>query len=187
MGPTHHRYCACGATREVPASLRVVACVCCGRAMTSTPDLPEPPPSTALAMLAALASQLLGALGFCVVVACAWTIGPEARMASAALLAVAALWVFAGGGALRGSVMALGCCAALDLALALLVLANTTNPNGPVRATAARVAPLLVGHLDVALAVIGGIAGLAALGCVAAFPQVRRMAAWQEAQLARIA
>jgi hypothetical protein len=138
-------------------------------------------------MLSALVSQLLGALGFCVVVACAWRIGPEARIASAALLAVAALWVFAGGGALRGSVMALGCCAALDLALALLVLANTTSPHGAVHATAVRVAPLLVGHLDTALAIIGGVAALAALGCVAAFPQVRRMAAWQEAQLARIA
>jgi hypothetical protein len=186
MGPVHRRYCACGATRDAPASLRVVACVRCGRALSSTPDLAPPMPSTALATLAALVSQLLGALGFCAVLAWAWTIGAEVRIAAGVLLALAALWVFAGGGALRGSVAALACCAVLDLALALVVLANATRAHGFAQPTVARLAPPLVAHVDTALAAIGSVAALAALACVAAFPQVRRMAAWQDDQLARI-
>jgi hypothetical protein len=148
MGPVNRRYCACGATRDAPASLRVVACVRCGRSLTSSPGLPPPPPSTSLAIVAALVTQLLGALAFCAVVAWAWTVGAEVRIAASVLLAVAALWVFAGGAALRGSVAALGCCAGLDIALALLVLANASSAHGFVHPIVAHFAPTLVAHLD---------------------------------------
>jgi hypothetical protein len=134
-------------------------------------------------MLAALVSQLLGALAFCAVVVWAWRAGPEVRIAAGVLLALASVWVFAGGNAVRGSVAGLVCCAVLDLGLAVLVLAySTTAPS-----FVGRLVPPLVGHVDTALTVVGSVAALGALACVAALPQVRRVAAWHQAQLERFA
>lgn len=187
MGPTQRRYCTCGASREAPASLRVVACVRCGRELTARPETTPPLPSAALAMLAALVSQLLGALGFCAVVAWAWSVGPEVRVAAGVLLALASVWVFAGGSAVRGSVSGLVCCAVLDLAVALAVLGYAASAHRFVYVAAVRFVPSLVGHVDTVLQVLGSVAALGALACVAALPQVRRVAAWHEAQLARFA
>src|SRR4051812_15918139 len=97
MGATDRRYCACGATRDAPTALRIVSCVRCGRALMAAPEPPPPPPSSAVAAGAAVASQVLGAAGFCVVVAWAWALHPDARIAVTALLAPFALLVFAGG------------------------------------------------------------------------------------------
>ena len=186
MHPTELRYCACGATREAPAGLRIVSCVRCGRALRSTPDVPAPP-SSAVAAFAALASQLVGMLAFCLAVGWAWSVEADGRIAVGALLALAALWVFAGGAALRGSLVGLGCCALLDVAFAVMSFANTPGVRTFVRAAAVRTAPAIAAQVDTVFAVAGGVAALAAVACLAAIPQVRRMAAWQDALIARLA
>ncbi len=186
MRPTQLRYCACGATREAPAELRVVSCVRCGRALMATPDLPAPP-STSVAVVAALASQLLGTAAFFLVVAWAWSIEGDARVAIGVGLGLGTLWVFAGGSALRGSLAGLFCCALLDLALAATVLANASGARAFVHAATARVAPQIAAHVDTVFLVAGGAAVLAAVACVVAVPQVRRMAVWQDEQIARLA
>lgn len=145
-----------------------------------------PPPSTSVAILAALASQLLGAASFCVVLAWAWTTKTSDRVAIGALLAIAAAWVFAGGSALRGSITALGLCAGLDLVLALVAFVDGPLTRGFVR-SAAELAPAVAGRAELIVEVAGGLAAVAAVACVAAFPYVRRFAAWQEAEIARVA
>jgi len=186
MAPTQLRYCACGATREAPAQLRVVGCVRCGRALMSTPEVPVPP-SISIAVVAALASQLLGTVAFCLVVAWAWNVMGDARIAAGALLALVAFWMFGGGSALRGSLTGLACCALLDIGLALLALSTASGARGFVLGSIAWGAPAIAPHVDTIFTVAGGAAAIAALACVAAFPQVRRMGAWQDAQLARLA
>jgi hypothetical protein len=173
--------------RDAPSTLRIVSCVRCGRALMATPELPPPPPSSAVAAGAALASQVLGAAGFCVVVAWAWALHPDARLAVAALLAPFALLVFSGGSALRGSIPALGCCALLDLALAAAAFTHTAQTRDFVRIAATRFAPAHTAHLDAIVSVAGGVAAFAAVACIAAIPHVRRLAAWQETQIARVA
>jgi hypothetical protein len=138
-------------------------------------------------MLAALASQLLGMAAFCLVVAWAWIFKIDVGLALGVPLAIGALWVFAGGSALRGSLAALGCCALLDLALAATCFANASGAREFVRAATAQAAPAITPHVDVVFAIVGGVAALAAVACVAAIPQVRRMAAWRDALIARLA
>src|SRR5579859_5729882 len=98
MGPTQLRYCLCGATREVSCSLRIASCVHCGRALALAPYTFEPAPRSGLAQAATFTSQLLGALTFAF--ALVWMADPSLQRA---LLALGALWVFAGGSAQRGS------------------------------------------------------------------------------------
>lgn len=186
MGPTQLRYCVCGATRNAPAALRIVSCVRCGRALMSEPQVPAAP-SIAVAQIAALASQLLGAAGFCLVLAWAWSVNPDAQIAVGGLLALAALWVFAGGSALRGSVTALSCCAMLDVAAALLLVANAERARGIVRVATVQFSPAVASHAQLVIVIAAGLALFGAIACVAAFPEVRRLAAWQDAQIARVA
>ena len=182
MGPTQLRYCVCGATRNAPAALRIVSCVRCGRALRSEPAVPAAP-SIAVAQIAALASQVLGAAGFCLVLAWAWAVKADARIAVGALLALGAVWVFAGGSALRGSVAALGCCAVLDVALALVVLANAAHARRLIRIATAHLVPAVATHAELVLVISAGVAAFAAVACIAAVPEVRRMAAWNERHL----
>jgi len=184
MGSTQLRYCACGATRQVSTELRIASCVRCGRALMSTPGVAAPPSST-VAVVAALASQLLGALAFFLVLASAWVFKIDGWVALGAPLALGALWVFAGGSAVRGSLAALTCCALLDTVLAAICFANAWGASGFVRAATARAAPALTMHIDTIQPIVGGIAALAAVACVAAIPQVRRMAAWRDARIAQ--
>jgi hypothetical protein len=186
MRPTQLRYCACGATREAPAELRIVSCVRCGRALMTEPELPPAPPN-AVAAVAVLASQLVGMLAFAVALAWGWRASGDGRIAIGAVVAVGALWVLAGGGALRGSLFALVCCAVLDFALALTCLAGGDSVHDLVLATTARIAPEIIVHADRICAGVGLFSALAAIMCIAAIPQVRRMAEWQDAQIARLA
>jgi hypothetical protein len=185
MAGTQLRYCACGATREAPAELRILSCVRCGRALTATLDVPSPP-SISLAVVATLASLLLATVALCLVVAWALNVAHDPRLAIGALLALGALWVFAGSSSLRGSLSGLGFCALLDIALALLALSSASPARGFVLPATAWIAPAIAPHVDTIFSAVGGAAALAAFTCLAALPQVRRMAAWQDAQIARI-
>jgi hypothetical protein len=186
MRPTELRYCACGATREAPVDLRIVSCVRCGRALMTEPELPPAPPN-AIAAVAVLASQLVGMVAFGVALAWGWHLEGDGRIAIGVVLAIGAMWVLAGGGALRGSVFALLWCALLDLLLAVACLAGGSHAHRVVIATAERIAPQAALHADAICAGLGCFAALAYVACIAAIPQVRRMAAWQDAQIARLA
>jgi hypothetical protein len=187
MAPVEVRYCACGATRAVPASLRIVGCVRCGRALMLAPQMPAAAPSTPLAAVAALASQLLGAAMFCVVLAWAWSTHPGDRAFVGALLALGASWVLVAGSALRGSLVALGYCLVLDLALAVLVAADHARVGGFVQSATTKLVPAVATHVGLVCAIAGGLAAFAAVTWLVAIPHVRRTAAWHDAQAARLA
>jgi hypothetical protein len=185
VGPIDVRYCVCGATRAVPANLRIVGCVRCGRALTSLPEIPVTP-STPLAAVATFATQLLGAAMFSIVLAWAWSASAE-RFVAGGLLALGASWVFAAGSALRGSLVAVGYCMCLDVALAALVAADYPSVASFVRAGTASIAPAITAHVNLVCAIAGGVAVFAAIVWLTAIPHVRRIAAWHEAQIARLA
>ncbi len=152
----------------------------------ATPEVPSPP-SISIAVVAALASLLLGTVAVCLVVAWAWNVEHDLRIVIAALAALAVLWIFAGSSALHGSLAALGFCALLDIGLALLALSSQSPARALVLDASAWIAPAIAPHVDRIFQVIGGAAALSAFTCLVAFPQVRRMAAWQDAQIARVA
>jgi hypothetical protein len=168
MAPTQLRHCVCGATREAPVELRVISCVQCGRALTLTREVCPARPSTSLAGVATLLTQLLGAFVFAVAVLRIARLDDRSAAVNA-MLVLGAIAVFAGGHAHRGSVFALICCEILDLAVAVVCITTDLGVRW--------LAPVLGDRIPIAS--MAGFAGaVAAAACIAAIPQVRRLEAW---------
>ncbi|HLL20745.1 MAG TPA: hypothetical protein VK427_01380 [Kofleriaceae bacterium] len=149
----------------------------CGRAMApSSKTAFAPAPSRAVVAAATLVSQLLGTLAFAF--GLVWIVALRVNDAAVvAVLVVGALAVFAGGHAHRGSVVALGACAAFDVAASVVGLARLPGVEAFTQPVLARFAA--EDHLAVGLTVTGIVAALAAITCIAALPQARRFAAWR--------
>ena len=177
MAATQIRYCSCGAVREVPLELPYVSCVQCGRALTLAREVETPMPSAAVVATATFTSQCLGTLAFTMTLA--WSLHHRVAHPDVTMVcALGAIWVFAGGWAHRGSLPALACCALLDFALAAACLdARAWLPPPP-----SRIAPELV---ELALRAVYAVALLAGVTCLAAMPQLRRVAAWRSAAATR--
>jgi hypothetical protein len=173
-------HCACGERRVVPAGLRVVSCVKCGRALG--PPLPEPGPRPAiwLLALAAAAAQLASGIALGLAVACAAR-RSDASAVLAAWAIVGVVGVFAGGMAHRGRVGALLVAALIAAAIAAMCLTSRARLAELLHASGV----LAYVPLDAQLLAraIAGLAGVACLACLAALPQARRYAAWQRSQL----
>jgi len=173
-------HCACGERRVVPAGLRVVSCVKCGRALG--PPLPEPGPRPAiwLLALAAGAAQLVAGIGLGLAIACAARrSGASSALAAWAIAGV--VGVFAGGMAHRGRVGALVVAGLAAAALAAMCLTSRARLTELLHASGV-VAYVTVDAQLLARA-LAGLAGVACLACLAALPQARRYAAWQRERL----
>ena len=173
----HVLYCACGATRQAPTFLVHVSCVRCGAAMHSTPlARAVQPPSRRLLSLGTLVTQLLGTFLFAL--ALVWMI--KFRISDGFVvggLVVGAAFVFAGGAAYRGSVVALGLCAALDFALALALLAPYSHLATFVAAPFARFSAK---HIEIGCIFLACLAALASINCVVSIPQARDFTHWRD-------
>ena len=185
IAPSHETrvlHCACGATRTAPVSLAVVSCVRCGAAMgRASMTRVALPPSRALLALGTFATQMFGALAF--VLALMWII--KLRSTDGAVLAglgIGAVCVFAGGAAYRGSVIALGLCAALGIAIAIALLAQQAHVIAFITAPLANVSAY---QLDAARIIAGCVAAMAAAECFVAMPQAREFAQWRDEQIRR--
>lgn len=176
-------HCACGERRVVPAGLRVVSCVKCGRALG--PPLPEPGPRPAiwLLALAAAATQLASGIALGLAIACAAR-RSEASAVLAAWAIVGVVGVFAGGMAHRGRVGALIVAALIAAAIAAMCLTSRAQLAELLHASGV-LAYVAIKAIDAQLLAraIAGLAGAACLACLAALPQARRYAAWQRSQL----
>ena len=178
MGDTHQLHCACGATRTAPTHLSIVSCILCGRAMAKTIPRPTPPPSRAVVATAALVTQLLGTTAFAL--ALVWILALHVTSTPVlAITAAGALCVFAGGAAHRGSLRALAACATFDLAVAILLFARPPEADAFLHPALAQLSA--TAHLALAATLLGAVAALAALTCLAAVPQTRRFAAFRDA------
>ena len=175
LGQTRVMHCRCGATRNAPIGLMVVSCVRCGAGMGSTVDMRQAiPPARGLLALATFPSQVLGTLLFAFAIARIVLVGADDT--AIGTLVVAATWVFAGGAAHRGSVVALVLCAMFDAAAALALLA-------PLSDIAAFMSPLLAKvseqQFEMGRIVVAGVAVIAAIECFVAMPQARAFAKWR--------
>ena len=173
-------HCTCGATRRAPLSLAIISCVQCGAAMgrVSMPRV-EMPPSRALLALGTFATQLFGMLAFAI--ALVWII--KFRVTDGLVIAGlvgGVICVFAGGAAYRGSVIALGLCAVLDLAIALF--AQYADVVAFITAPFAGTAQ----YLEPARMIAGCVAAMAAAECLVAAPQARQFADWRSEQIRRV-
>lgn len=164
--------------------LRVVGCVQCGRAMT--PYKSDAyfliVPSRWMLTFATFTSQLLGLVTF--LLAAAWML--RLGHHNVPVIAVAlfgALSVFAGGHAHRGSVGALGMCAAVDLAIGVASLLKWPIVMRFVYYPTAWAAPKIANDLVFALSIASFVALIAAAACVFAVPQTRRYLAWHRTQM----
>jgi hypothetical protein len=119
---------------------------------------------------------LLGTLAFAL--ALVWIFRGDRQSVTVAVFLLAAILVFAGGQAHRGSVGALALCAVLDVAVAVACLGSVSGAKAFVLAPVAWAVPVVASELAVVMAIAGTVAVLAACGCVAAVPQTRRFAAW---------
>jgi hypothetical protein len=172
-------HCTCGATRQAPVDLAIISCVRCGAAMGQvTATRIVRPPSRALLAIGCFATQLLGVLLFAL--ALAWVV----RLRATDDLVVGglvggAVFVFAGGAAYRGSVIALGICAVLDVVIATALLAQSAQCvafiTGPLPAAAAQ-------YLEATCIIVGCVAAMAAAECLVAAPQARHFARWRAEQ-----
>ncbi len=174
-------HCACGATRQAPVSLAIISCVQCGAAMGRVMPRVAMPPSRALLALGTFATQLFGTLAFAF--ALVWII--KLRVTDGLVIAGlvgGVACVFAGGAAYRGSVVALGVCAVLDLAIAIAFFAQYSDVVAFVTAPLASIAAQ---HLEPARMIVGCVAAMAAAECLVAAPQARQFAHWRSEQLRR--
>jgi hypothetical protein len=170
----------CGQRRVVPARLRIVSCIKCGRALG--PPLTDPGPRPAIFLLAAATNvtQLVSGI------ALGLAIASVARHfdASAALdawLLVPLLGIFAGGKAYRGGPGALVVAAVIDAVIVAMCLAGRDHIIEMLHASGAfRYVTVDTALLTYGIAALAGVAGLAGL---AALPQARRYAAWQHTRL----
>jgi hypothetical protein len=117
---------------------------------------------------------LLGTIVFALAVVRMVTVGVDGL--AIAVASTAAAWVFAGGAAHRGSLLALSLCAAFDVALAILLLA-------PIPEVMAFLSPMLAKvsakQFELAKIVAVGVAAIAAVECFVAVPQARAFAKWR--------
>jgi drug/metabolite transporter (DMT)-like permease len=141
-----------------------------------------PTPPRSIVAIATLASQLLGTLAFALAFVWVFKHGDRQPL-SVAILVLGAVCVFAGGNAHRGSVRALVVCAVLDIAFAIVCLANLSGAKAFLLAPVAWAAPAIAGELALAMTITGIVAALAASTCIAAVPQTRRFAAWRSEQI----
>jgi hypothetical protein len=174
-------HCICGATRQAPVNLAIISCVQCGAAMGQvTATRVAQPPSRALLAIGCFATQLLGMLAF----ALALSSVIRLRMTDDLVISVlvgGGVCVFAGGAAYRGSVVALGVCAILDLVIATALLSHSSSLTvitAPLPAVAAQ-------YLETACIILGCVAAMAAAECLVAAPQARHFARWRAEQIRR--
>jgi len=147
-----------------------------------SPEAFHPTPSRAIVAIATFTSQLLGALAFAL--ALVWIVRQGDRQPiTMTILVLGAVCVFAGGNAHRGSVLALGLCALLDVAVAIACLAKISAVKAFVVTPLAWAAPTVAHDLALAITIAGTVAVLAASACIAAVPQTRRFTAWRHAQV----
>jgi hypothetical protein len=182
--PTETRvlHCLCGATREAPVGLAVLSCVRCGAAMgRASIARIAIPPSRALLALGTFATQLFGTIAFALALVWIIRVGVTDDAVLVALFG-GAVCVFAGGAAYRGSMVALGLCAVLDIAIAIALLAQQSHVIAFVTAPFAN---LSVQQLDMVRIVVGCVAAMAAAECFVAAPKAREFAAWRNEQLKR--
>ena len=175
-GETREVRCACGATRQAPVALAVVSCVQCGAAMGQAAEVMARgmAPSRALLALATFLSQLMGTIAFAL--ALVWIISLGVRDAVVvSVLAGGAACVFACGAAYRGNVIALAVCAAIDVAIAIALFTEVSQVIAFVPPPLANVDAT---QFQIGRIVVGGIAAIAAVECLVAFPQAREFAAW---------
>jgi hypothetical protein len=177
---TTELHCVCGERRIVPAGLRIVACVKCGRALG--PPLPDPGPRPAiwLLALAAGATQLVAGSALVLAIACAAK-RSGATSVLAAWAVVSAIGFIAGGMAHRGRVGALIVAAVIAAALAAMCLASRARLAELLHASG--VLSYVTVDAQLLARSIAALAGVACLACLAALPQARRYAAWQRSQL----
>jgi len=173
-------HCVCGERRVVPAGLRIVSCVKCGRALG--PPLPAPGPRPAIFLLAAATNmtQLVSAIALGLAIASAAR-HFDASAALGAWLIVPLLGIFAGGKAYRGGPGALVVAAVIDAVIVAMCLAGRDHVIEMLHASGA----LRYVTVDTALLTYGiaALAGVAGLACLAALPQARRYAAWQHTRI----
>jgi hypothetical protein len=171
----------CGERRVVPAGLRIVSCVKCGRALG--PPLPAPGPRPAIFLLAAATNvtQLVSGIALGLAIASAAR-HFDASAAFDAWLIVPLLGIFAGGKAYRGSPGALVVAAMIDTVIVAVCLVGRDHVIEMLHASGA----LRYVTVDTALLTYGiaALAGVAGLACLAALPQARRYAAWRHARIA---
>jgi hypothetical protein len=129
-----------------------------------------------LVATATFVSQLLGALAFAL--ALVWIFRGDRQPVTLTIFVLAAIFVFAGGHAHRGSVGALALCTVLDAAVAIACLGSISGARAFVLTPIAWAAPVVAGELAMVMAIAGTVAALAACACIAAVPQTRRFAAW---------
>jgi len=145
-----------------------------------SPTIYAQPPARTLVATATLASQLLATIAFAL--ALVWIVALRvSEPAVIAVLCVGAVCVFAGGNAHRGNVIALGICAAFDIAVAITTLVRLPSAVAFTEVPFARFHA--AAYLPAAMLVAGVIAALAAVTCIAALPQARRFAAWRGEQI----
>lgn len=180
-GPaTIELHCVCGGRRVVPAGLRIVSCVKCGRALGS--PLPAPGPRPAIFLLAAATNvtQLVSGIVLGLAIASAAR-HFDASAALDAWLIVPLLGIFAGGKAYRGGPGALVVAAVIDTVIVAMCLAGRDHVIEMLHASGA----LRYVTVDPPLLTYGiaALAGLAGLACLVALPQARRYAAWQHTRI----
>ena len=137
-----------------------------------------PPRSTAA--IATIPSQLLGTLAFALAFVWIYKFG-DRRPVSLTIGVLGAVCVFAGGKALRGSVLALAVCAFLDLSVAIACLTDVARAKAFVLTPIAWLAPTAANPLVITIA--GVVAVVAASMCIVAVPQIRQFAAWRGEQV----
>lgn len=170
----------CGERRVVPAWLRIVSCIKCGRALGPPLRDPGPRPAFFLLAVAANLTQLVSGIALGLVIASAVR-HFDASAALYAWLIVPLLGIIAGGKAYRGGPGALVVAAVIDAVIVAMCLAGRDQVIEMVHASGAlryiTLDTVLLSHGIAALAGVAGVAGLVAL------PQARRYAAWQHTRI----
>lgn len=175
-------HCKCGATREAPPELAIVSCVRCGAAMgRASMTRIALPPSRMLLALGTFATQLFGTIAFALALVWIIKLGVTGDAVVAGLV-IGALCVFVGGAAYRGSIVALGLCAIINIAIAIALLAQISHVIAFVITPLAHVSAT---QLDAARIIIGCVAAMAAAECFVAAPQAREFARWRTEEIKR--